>query len=97
MPAYFFNRSMREQGPLIWLPIQVGAASHLSPSLPRYFTVPLTSPFCLMRGSTTSFIGSSSSDCECGYQVAIAMISCPDLDCASAAIVISFLRPLLVM
>src|SRR5258708_3555473 len=97
MPAYCFIRSIREQGPLIWLPIQVGTASHLSPALPRYFTVPLTSPFCLMSGSTTSFIGSSSSACACGHQVAIARISCPDFAWASAAIVISFFLPLLVM
>src|ERR1700736_4956622 len=46
MPAYFFIRSMREQGPLIWLPIQAGTPSHLSPALPRYCTVPLTAPRC---------------------------------------------------
>ena len=36
MPACFFSRSIREQGPLIWLPIQAGTPSHLSPALPRY-------------------------------------------------------------
>ena len=29
MPACFFIRSMREQGPLIWLPTQAGTPSHL--------------------------------------------------------------------
>src|ERR1700704_6358932 len=97
IPACFFKRSIREQGPLIWLPIQVGTPSHLSPALPRYSTVPLTAPFCLMSGSTTSFIGSSKSACACGHHVAIARISCPDFAWASAAIVISFFLPLLVM
>src|SRR3979490_2055066 len=96
MPAYFFIRSMREQGPLIWLPIQVGTPSHLSPALPRYWTVPFTAPFSLMRGSTTSFIGSSKSACACGHQVAIARISWPDFAWASAASVFSFFLPLLV-
>ena len=36
MLACFFIRSMREQGPLIWLPTQAGTPSHLSPALPRY-------------------------------------------------------------
>src|SRR5258708_14194928 len=44
MPACFFRRSMREQGPLIWLPTVAGMASHLPPTLPRYSTVPLTAP-----------------------------------------------------
>ena len=35
MPACFFIKSMREQGPLIWLPTQAGTPSHLSPDLPR--------------------------------------------------------------
>src|SRR5258707_15879778 len=78
MAAHFFIRSMREHGPLILLPIQVGTPSHLSPTLPRYFTVPLTSPFSLMSGSTTSFIGSSRSACAWGHQVAIARDSWPD-------------------
>src|ERR1700733_4162321 len=86
IPAYFFIRSIREQGPLIWLPIQAGTPSHLSPALPRYCTVPLTAPFCWISGSTTSFIGSSRSACPCGHQVGIAKISWPDFACASAEI-----------
>src|ERR1700704_666113 len=54
MPAYFFIRSIREQGPLIWLPIQAGTASHFSPPLPRYLTGPFTSPFSLIAGPTFS-------------------------------------------
>src|ERR1700730_18868900 len=49
--AYFFIRSMREQGPLIWLPIVAGTPSHLSLALPRYCTVPLTPPVCLISWS----------------------------------------------
>ena len=37
MLAYFFIRSMREQGPLIWLPIQCGNAEPLALTWPRYF------------------------------------------------------------
>ncbi len=33
MSAYFFIRSMREQGPLIWLPTQAGTPSHLPSDL----------------------------------------------------------------
>jgi hypothetical protein len=44
MPAYFFIKSMREHGPLIWLPAQAGTPSHLPSSWPRYLTVPLTAP-----------------------------------------------------
>ena len=55
-------RSMREHGPLIWLPTVAGTASHLPPTLPRYSTVPFTAPFCLISGSTTSFIGTSCSE-----------------------------------
>ena len=88
---------MREQGPLIWLPMQKGTACHLPLSWPRYSTVPLTAPFAAMSCFITSFIGSSSSVWACGHQVGIARMSWPDLAWASAAIVISFLRPLLVM
>src|SRR5258708_26860994 len=42
--AYFFIRSMREQGPLIWLPIVAGTPSPFSPALPRACTLPLTAP-----------------------------------------------------
>ena len=59
MPACFFSRSMREHGPLIWLPEVAGTASHLPFTLPRYSTVPLTAPFSLMSGSMMSFIGTS--------------------------------------
>ena len=50
---------MREHGPLIWLPTVAGTASHLPSILPRYSTVALTAPFCLISGSMTSFIGTS--------------------------------------
>ena len=59
MPACCFSMSMREQGPLIWLPIVAGTASHLPPTLPRYSTVPLTAPFSLISGSMMSFIDTS--------------------------------------
>ena len=62
MLAYCFKRSMREHGPLIWLPAVAGTASHLPLSLPRYSTVPLTAPFCLISGSMTSFIATSCSE-----------------------------------
>ena len=51
MPACCFIRSMREHGPLIWLPTVAGTATHLPSALPRYSTVPLTSPFCLIRSA----------------------------------------------
>src|SRR5258707_1303532 len=70
--AFFFIGSVGVLGPLIWLPIQVGTPSLLSPSLPRYLTVPLPSPFSWIRGSTTSFIGPSSPDGEGGHEVAVA-------------------------
>ena len=54
---FFHQVRSREQGPLIWLPIQAGTPSHLSPALPRYCTVPFTSPFCLISGSMMSFTG----------------------------------------
>ena len=37
MPACFFIRSMREQGPLIWLPTQAGTPSHLPSGLAEIF------------------------------------------------------------
>src|SRR5204862_4758263 len=43
MLAYFFIRSIREQGPLIWLPMQAGTPSHLPLAWPRYLTVSFTS------------------------------------------------------
>src|ERR1700761_3024498 len=95
--ASFFIRSMREQGPLIWLPTQAGTPSHLASSWPRYLTVSLTSPFCLTIGSMMSLTGSSRSDCACDHQVGIAMMSWPDLAAASAAMVTRFLLPWLVM
>src|SRR3979409_147170 len=97
MLANFFIRSIREQGPLIWLPMQAGTASHLSPALPRYFAVPLTSPVGLMSGLTTAFMGSSRSACACGHHVGIARMSCPVFAWASAIIVTGILLPWLVM
>ena len=97
MPACFFIRSMREQGPLIWLPTQAGTPSHFPSATPRYFTVPLTSPFCLMTASTISFTGSMISARECGNHVHIAMMSCPDFAWASACVVSSSLLPWLGM
>jgi hypothetical protein len=38
-------RSMREHGPLIWLPTVAGTAIHLQSGLARYSTVGLTAPF----------------------------------------------------
>ena len=73
--ASFFIRSMREQGPLIWLPTVAGTASHLSPCLPRYFTVLLTSPFSLISGSMMSFTGSMLSAYACGHHVGMARMS----------------------
>ena len=43
---------MREQGPLIWLPMQKGTACHLPFSWPRYSTVPLTAPFCAIKSES---------------------------------------------
>src|ERR1700738_2402969 len=39
--AYFFIRSIREQGPLIWLPIVAGTPSHFAPALARNLPLPL--------------------------------------------------------
>ena len=61
MLAYFFIRSMREQGAWIWLPTVAGTAIHLPFTWPRYFTTLFTSPFCLRIGSIMSLTGSSSS------------------------------------
>ena len=84
---------MREQGPLIWLPTVAGTATHLPSILPRYSTVPLTLPFCLMRSAITSSIGSRLRACSLGNHVDMAIMSWPDLACASAAIVSSSLLP----
>src|SRR5439155_5722118 len=73
--AYFFIRSIREQGPLIWLPTQEGTPSHLPSAWPRYLTVSLTVPFCLMIGAIMSLTGSSSSALACGSQVVMTKIS----------------------
>lgn len=54
-------RSMREHGPLIWLPTVAGTANHLPSTLPRYSTVTFTAPFYLINGSMTSFMGTSKS------------------------------------
>ena len=61
LPAKSFIRSMREHGPLIWLPTVAGTASHLPLTLPRYSTVALTAPFALINGSMMSFTGTSCS------------------------------------
>ena len=42
MPACFFMRSMREHGPLIWLPTVAGTASQRPSARARYSTVGLT-------------------------------------------------------
>src|SRR5215469_2292462 len=97
MPAYFFIRSMREQGPLIWLPQVAGTPSHLPSDCPRYLTVPLTSPFSATIGPIISLTGSSSSELAWTHHVGIARTSWPDFACASAAIVTRFLLPWLVM
>src|SRR5258707_534767 len=92
--ANFFIRSMREQGPLIWLPMQAGTPSHLLLALPRYCAVPLTSPFSWISGPIMSFTGSICSACACGHQLGIARMSWPDLAWASAAMVSRFLLPI---
>src|SRR5450759_2384795 len=45
-PAYFLSRSIRPQGPLIWLPFVAGTATQWPSTLPRYSTTCLlyTSP-----------------------------------------------------
>ena len=88
---------MREHGPLIWLPMVAGTASQVSLFLPRYSTVPLTAPFCLIKGSMMSLTGSRFSAWSCGHQVGMARMSWPDLACASAAMVSRFLKPCEVM
>src|SRR5437879_12606559 len=50
IPAYFFIRSMRVQGPLIWLPIVAGTPSPLASDWPRYFTVSFPLPFLAVVG-----------------------------------------------
>src|SRR6266702_3111484 len=87
MPACCFIRSMREHGPLIWLPIVAGTAIQRPWDLPRYSTVALTAPFCLISGSTMSSTGSSWLAWSDGSQVERARMSWPDLAWASAAIV----------
>ena len=97
MPACCFMRSMREQGPLIWLPTVAGTATQLPLILPRYSTVSLTLPFCLMSSAMMSSTGSRLRACSLGSQVDMAMMSWPDLACASAAMVSRSLLPCEVM
>ena len=88
---------MREHGPLIWLPMVAGTASQWPPALPRYSTVPLTAPFCLISSAMMSSTGSRFLAWSCGHQVGMARMSWPDLACASAAMVSRFLEPCEVM
>ena len=88
MPACCFIRSMREHGPLIWLPTVAGTPSQRPPlSRPRYSTVPLTLPFWAMSCFMISSTGSSESACSRGHQLWNAKMSWPAFACASAAIV----------
>ena len=75
MPASDFIRSMREQGPLIWLPTVAGTTRQAPLTLPRYSTVSLTLPCSLMRSAMMSSTGSSCSACACGSQVGKARMS----------------------
>src|SRR5262245_11065845 len=93
MPAYCFIKSMREQGPLIWLPTVAGTATQLPLILPRYSTVALTLPFCSMSLVMTSSTGSRLRACSAGNHVDMAMTSCPLFRSASAAIVSNNLLP----
>ena len=97
MPACCFIRSMREHGPLIWLPTVAGTPSQRSLSRPRYSTVPLTLPFCLISSVMRSLTGSRESACCWGHQVGKAKISWPAFACPSAAMVRRFLFPCDVM
>src|ERR1041384_2937091 len=54
MPASCFIRSMREHGPLIWLPTQVGTATQRPLLCARYSTVGLTLPLILISSAITS-------------------------------------------
>ncbi len=58
IPANFFIRSMREHGPLIWLPTAAGTAIQRPAGLARYSTVGLTAPFCLISSAMMSSTGS---------------------------------------
>src|SRR5438477_4231577 len=88
---------MREHGPLIWLPTVAGTASHLPSSLPRYSTVALTAPFCLISGSMTSPMSTIWSEYRDGSHWASARTSWPALACDSAAPVSKSLLPCDVM
>src|SRR5438105_6088848 len=70
MPACCFIRSMREHGPLIWLPTHAGTPTHRPLDLARYSTVELTAPFCLISSVMMSSTGSSlfawSEGCQLG-------------------------------
>src|SRR5258708_23679519 len=71
MPAYFFIRSIREQGPLIWLPIQAGTPHHLFPAFPRYFTMPFPPPLFLLSRSLVSFTRSPHSAPLCRHLIGL--------------------------
>src|SRR5262249_42918281 len=97
IPASCFMRSMREHGPLIRLPTQVGTATHRPVDLARYSTVGLTAPFCLISSVMMSSTGSSRLAWSAGCQLGKAKMSWPDRACASAAMLSRFLFPIEVM
>ena len=75
MPAYFFIRSMREQGPLIWLPMLAGTASHLPLSLAEIFHRAVDFAVLLMSGVHDVVHGLEQFGMACGHQVVIARMS----------------------
>src|SRR3954452_19362618 len=79
------------------LPQTPGTATHLPFCLPRYSAASLTLPLPAISVFMTSSIGTRLSACAEAYQVGIDRMSCPDLACASAAIVSSNLSPFEVM
>ena len=97
MPACFFIRSMREHGPLIWLPTQAGTATHLPLARARYSTVGLTLPLLLDQLGHDVVDRLETLACVGGSQVGNAKMSWPDRACASAAMVSRFLLPCEVM
>src|SRR5262249_28204090 len=71
MPASCFMRSMREHGPLIWLPTQVGTATQWPVDLARYSTVGFTVPFNLISSAMMSSTGSRRLTWSAGCQLVI--------------------------